>query len=156
MLYLHGEINEDSTSDFIKELDKTKGDIIIDIMSDGGCWYSAVAIYNKLISSNKYIITIGNSFVSSAASIIIVCGNERKIYKNSTILVHDGIDTLGEMRPSQVKAVAAQRNKDRELMYRIYAKHTNKTVRFWRNRCASEFYFDARKALELEFIDSVI
>ena len=75
-----------------KELNRLKAlntkQITVKINSYGGDCNDALAIHDALQDHSAKIITQGNGYVASAATIIFMAGEERKISKNALFLIH--------------------------------------------------------------------
>jgi len=73
----------------LSELERSPGDIYISLCSAGGDAYSALAIASRLEQSPNTIIVTGYGFVASAAVIILAYGDERRLTKESWVMVHE-------------------------------------------------------------------
>lgn len=76
--------------DFIRDLDELAGcsDITVHINSGGGDMYAGIAIYNRLKSLSANITTINDGLAASAASIIFMSGDVRKVHAGSNTMIH--------------------------------------------------------------------
>jgi ATP-dependent protease ClpP protease subunit len=72
-------------------------DIILEIMSGGGCVKSALSIYDMLRRTSEafkrnvakpHIITVGVGLIASSATLIFAAGDQRLAYKHTTFLFH--------------------------------------------------------------------
>lgn len=63
-------------------------DITVKINSPGGSAFDGITIHNALKSHNAKVTTIAEGLAASAASLIFMAGNERKMHENSFLVNH--------------------------------------------------------------------
>lgn len=159
-IYVFEEITENSFKEFSKNLKFFENmnpftNVTIHIMSNGGDWYSALGYYDLIKSSTLKTTAIGYGSVSSSASIIFLACDNKLLHKYSTILLHDGSESL-EYKPKDAENVLKEVNRQSNIMYEIYAESTNKDFEFWKLNCGTEFYISAEEAVEYGFADKII
>jgi ATP-dependent Clp protease protease subunit len=160
VINLTGEINED----MFKLLDAalaemeagSKSSVTIKINSPGGEVYQAMAIVGRLRESKCNIVTMGYGAVMSAATLILACGDKRKISKYSWFMNHEMGYELGETRHSQAKAYVAQADKEEKTWVQWMAEFTKKSAKFWLdNGVGIDAYFSAEQLVDLGVVDEL-
>lgn len=123
-ILLSGEIDLDTFNFLFQSLhilDMSNGDIHLYINSEGGDLSQAMAMYDLITNCNNSVIGIVYGEASSAASIILQACCERRMSKNSYIMVHIGYEeTSGH--PSTKKAWDTKYEKDAEWIKDVYLK----------------------------------
>lgn len=77
-------------NEFLDDLENlsTRPDITIRINSGGGNMNAGVVIYNRLRELSANITTINDGLAASAASIIFLAGDVRKMHPGSIVMIH--------------------------------------------------------------------
>lgn len=133
-----------------KHKDKTAP--IIELSSDGGCWYAGIGIYDQ-IRSRSYPVTVRVSGMAmSMGSIILQAGDKRLLGRYATVMCHDGQD-VAVGTPENVTQWAKHGQNICNAMYGIYAERSGKTVAFWKKRCKKDFILSADEAIKLGLAD---
>ena len=107
----------------LKELN-TKN-IEVRINSLGGYVDHALAIHDALKDHPSHITTIVNSFCASAATIIAMAGDERKISKNALYLIHKCSNRVNGNEHDLEMELESQK-KTNGVFYNIYKEHCKK------------------------------
>jgi ATP-dependent Clp protease protease subunit len=130
-------------------------EITVYLNSFGGCWFNGIAIYDaiKACPCPVTIYVVGSAM--SMGSIILQAADQRIIYPNGTIMVHDGYETRVDDIPKTFQNWAEYSKKSQQIMYEIYAERSGRTPGFWRKKCASDLILTAREAKELGLVDSI-
>lgn len=95
------------------------------INSPGGSVYTAIGIYNLLKSKNVEVVITGQA--ASAAGYIAMAGKNRKIYSNSTFLIHS-ISTMAIGNEKEMRKVAENMETLKGLVAGNYAAASGRTV----------------------------
>lgn len=86
------DIDNKLAIDFIKNLRLLESandtEIKIHLISPGGHWHSAIAIYDSIKNSKLKITIIGYGEIASAATIILQAADVRLVMPNSLLLIH--------------------------------------------------------------------
>jgi ATP-dependent Clp protease protease subunit len=158
-IFLFGDINEQvavsfrQKFEFLVKINKF-APININIMSNGGDWYSALGMYDTITTSDTPVYCYGMGMVASAATIIFAAGDERVLYPHSTILIHDGTEYF-EGKTVDAKQTLWEMARQSDVMYAIYEKNSNRDKEFWKGKCSSEFYVSAEEAVDLGIADRI-
>lgn len=160
IINLTGEIDKDMFNLLDAALTEmeagSKSTITVKINSPGGEVYQAMAIVGRLRESKCNIITIGYGAVMSAATLILACGNKRKISTYSWFMHHESGYDLGETSHSQAKAYVAQADKEEKSWAQWMAEFTSKPIDFWlKNGIGTDVYFSAQQLLKLGVVDEL-
>lgn len=107
----------------LKELN-TKN-IEVRICSYGGCVDHALAIHDALRDHTAKITTVVNSYCASAATVIAMAGDVRKISKNALFLIHQCSSSVWGNAHDLEMELESQRTTN-EVIYNIYKEHCAK------------------------------
>lgn len=167
-LQLFGEIsseeswwNEDCVTyrDFIADLNALgeKKNINVVIQSGGGDVFAANAIYNALIL-NKAVITgtiIG--ICASAATIVLMACDKRKIAKNAILMAHNPSITLwGSYTSEDLLKLADVTDQVKKSIVTAYMERLNKTEEEINQLMDAESWYVGQEAVDAGFCDEVI
>lgn len=111
------------------ERDSKKG-VLIKIFSEGGSVYEALAIVGRLTKSKCHITTEGYGCVMSAATIILACGDKRRMSEYGTFMHHEAAYQV-DGRHSQVKNYVAHAEREELLWAKWMAEFSNRDADFW-------------------------
>lgn len=109
---------------FIKNLDYlnslSENEIIIKMMTCGGCWNYGMAMYDAIKGSKSHITSISYAHARSMSSIIPQAADRRLIHKHADFMVHYGTyEDSGDWR--KVANGVDFTKKANEVMINIYA-----------------------------------
>lgn len=162
IIYLNGEIDQESADKFIKILmflDKTAGEITIILNSDGGCVSSGFALYDtiKLCQNEVEIKVLGS--VMSIATIILQAGDKRIMSENSRLMLHRGEMALDD-HITNVEAAVKESKAVEDIMLNIYLekiheKQPNFTMSRMKKLLDFDHYMSAQRCLEFGLVDHV-
>ena len=130
--------------------------VTIKINSPGGEVYEALAMIGRIKSSNCEIITEGFGAVMSAATLILMAGDIRKMSKYCVPMYHEISYGVGGDHES-IKEQVAQSEKELKRWASYYEEFSNKNRAFWLSKMKKkEFYPTPEQMLEYGAIDEVI
>lgn len=153
-IYINGELGENvHLVDVIKQIQGSPNAerYNVYINSIGGTVDVGFDIYNYLVSLNKHIVTIGNGIVASAATVIFMAGNERKLRKNTDFMIHlpwgEAVGTADEIQSYA------------DLLYRyekkvvdFYVKTTGLTEEAIKPLLKNETWLNSSDAFDMNFL----
>ena len=101
-IYYYGDVETESTLEFLDQFKKLEVDLLkkaielpgysptirVHIHSDGGDVFSGLSMMDTLKSSRVNVVTIAEGTCCSAATFILLGGNERLMWKHSFVLIH--------------------------------------------------------------------
>lgn len=164
MIYISGTIDDDAYIKFSEELreqEKAKPDITntvgVTLISDGGSVYSALAFHDRIRSSPCTIRITGVGCIFSAATLILAAGDERRMTKNSWVMVHE--DTAGVSRSTKVSPGEVEMWHARDLEDQwnaILEGLTNLSAAEWAELNKEVTYLTAADCLEYGLIDRIV
>ena len=159
-IYLGGDIDFLSAEQAIKGMHLLKvkdasAEIEIILNSPGGDIFDGFAIYDMIKSLDKINVTISVlGQAMSMGAIILQAADERVIHPNACIMIHDGYSAHEDyQRNTEVWAKYMREN--RQEMYKLFAKKTGQTSKFWERKCATDCIFTAEQALEMKLVDKI-
>lgn len=130
--------------------------ITVKINSPGGSVYEALAIVGRIKASPCEITTIGMGCIMSAATLILACGDLRKISKYCMSMFHQSSYGL-EGSHEEVKEQVKQMEQEEKLWAKWVAELSNKSENFWyRTVKKKDVYLTADKMLQYGVIDEII
>jgi ATP-dependent Clp protease protease subunit len=131
------------------------------ISSYGGEMYEMFGLYDVLNTVTCPIVTVAVGKCQSAAPLLVAVGTKGKRYAcpNTSFMFHQSSDyEEGEGGASRLGHIETEVKHHREIeerWYKLLAKHSNKTVAFWRSQAKKEgnSYYTAEEALEYGIVD---
>lgn len=135
--------------------------VTVSINSPGGLAYEGMAIYNALAAHQGEVTTINEGLAYSAASIIFMAGDRRKVHESSHFGIHRSRGG-GFGTSTTVMAVADFLDKLDDLAIDLYARRTENTVdqitQWIDGKSNGEMgtMFDAAEAVEASFATEIV
>lgn len=138
------------------EADSRKG-ITVRIHSEGGSVYEALAIIGRLRSSKiTKLTTEGYGQIMSAATMILACGDERRISKFAYFMHHEAAYGVEYGRVSEHEDLLEQVKKEENDWAKWMAGFSNKTTKFWKETgCRKDAYFSPTELIKLGVVDEI-
>lgn len=167
-LQLFGEIssedswwNEDSVTyrDFIADLNALgdKKNINVVIQSSGGDVFAANAIYNALILNKATITGTIIGICASAATIILMACDKRRIAKNAILMAHNPSITLwGSYTSEDLLKLADVTDQVKKSIATAYMERLDKTEEEINQIMDVESWYVGQEAVDAGFCDEVI
>lgn len=161
-LYLEGAIAEETwygdevtPKQFKSELMTDKGDITIWINSPGGDVFAAAQIYNLLMDYPGKVTVKIDGIAASAASVIAMAGGEVLMSPVSMLMIHNPI-TIAFGDTVEMEKAIAMLNEVKESIINAYEIKTGMSRTKISHLMDAETWFNAKKAVELGFADSIL
>lgn len=161
VIRINGEINDEvfdlvDTGMTIMEK-QGRGNIIIRINSDGGEVYSALAIVGRLKKSKSVkIITEGYGRIMSAATLILACGDKRRISQYAFFMHHEAAYDAGDLKLSSMKHQLAQWEAEEKFWAEKMAEFTEKDANWWAKQgVGQDAYFSPEQLLDFGVVDEI-
>lgn len=159
-IYFDDEVNETTVGHairnirYLEHLDDTKP-IHIYLSSFGGSVYDGLGLYDVIRACSAPVFTYGHSKIMSMGTIILIAGDHRYAYPNTTVMVHEPSDFVaGQLEDIKIAAKEAERLAD--ILVALYVEHTTtKDPAYWRG-LKKDTYFSAETALEMGMIDEIL
>lgn len=162
IVYLDGEIDDDSAKDIIKKLLKldlhNHNDITMYINSPGGSVSSGLAIFDVMNMIKSKVSTICVGRCASMSCVLLVNGakGKRYILPNAEIMIHE----VSAMNYGKVTEMQEKLEHSKSLNHRLWKIIANKTKKSYkdikREATMKDKWYSAQEALKYGFVDRVL
>lgn len=138
------------------EQDNSTEAITIKVNSEGGLVYEAFAMIGRIKSSPCPIITEGYGCVMSAATLILMSGDVRRLSRYCSTMFHAmQYGTNGDH--ADIKDHVAQADKEMKNLAKYYEEFSTQPASFWTRKIKKkEYYPTAEEMLSNGAIDEII
>lgn len=161
-LFLNGEISDETwfgdevtPQAFRDELESDTGNVTVWINSPGGDVFAASQIYSMLRDYKGSVTIRIDSLAASAASVIAMSGDRVLMNPTGILMIHDPMMFAAGNTRDMEKAIDIL-NEVKETIINAYAEKTNLSRKKISELMSNETWMNARKALELGFIDEIL
>lgn len=135
---------------------QSKKAVTIRINSPGGDTYAAMAIVGRIKNSKCQIITEGYGHIMSAGTILLSCGDKRKVSQYAWFMHHEASYGV-EGRHSTIKSAVNQMEKEERAWNKWMAQFTKRDEDFWNEHgIGTDAYFTPDQLIELGVADEII
>ena len=145
---------------FRSELKKLSGDITLRINSPGGNVSEAAAVHSALIekrNEGSNINVMIDGYAGSAASFVMLVGNNIKIAPMGGVLIHNArIHYYGPMTVDVVDKIKANLQSIDKSVVKLYTGKTKKSETEVRELMGEEKRLNADEAIEFGLVDEVL
>lgn len=134
-------------------LDAKQGDIEFWINSGGGSVYHMYAIYDAIKNCTNKVICIGTGHVASAATLLLVAGDESYATKHTMFMAHEGDLNFEEGENVSPLTLASDLAADMKLekrYCRLMAENTKPTANWW-----MKYAIESKRAMWLDLDDMI-
>lgn len=156
---IHGEITDETFSRFSKKLTKLaaldNSPIVLELHSEGGSPYAALAIYGRIVSSSVPVHVVAFGAVMSAATIILAAGHKRSMAPESWFMTHLS-ESKAEGNFKSQKRAAEQAYREELQWAEILSKHSLLSAKEWYNMSINTTYLSAQQCLQYGLIDNIL
>lgn len=162
IIQIVGDIDEDKFKLIDGALSEMEADsrkaITIRINSCGGSVYDALAIVGRIKTSKCKIITEGFGCVMSAATMILACGNLRRISQFAWFMSHESRYEVTDRSHTAAVNFVKQSEREEIQWAECMAKFTKMDFDFWKKTGTGgkDAYFIAKELLEMGIVDEII
>jgi len=129
--------------------------IKIYIYSNGGDVIAGLGLIAAIKNSVTEVQTICLGLAASMGALILISGHKRIIYKNSTVLLHDGSLSVSSSRSKAKQTMAFYDSLEKRLKDFI-VDNTKIDSDLYDKKCDEEWYLFGDECLELGIVDKVI
>lgn len=140
---------------FSDELHEGEGDITVWIDSPGGDCFAAAQIYNMLKDYKGKVTVRIDSLAASAASVIAMAGDTVEISPVAMMMIHNPV-TLSFGNAADMQKAIDMLNEVKASIMNAYQLKTGLSRSKISKLMDNETWFNAKKAVELGFADSVL
>jgi len=165
-IYLIGDIEKDTARGVIERLRELANDstkpITIYINSAGGNVTDGLAIHDavrEIVSRNIEVTIIVQGMAYSMGSVVLQAAStgRRFSYPHSWIMIHEPAKWAGWQSTSAAAQHLDRLKQMQAQIYEILAKRSGKSLqKIIRDTKRTDFYLDAKKALEYGLIDGIV
>jgi len=138
------------------EIEAPNKPIELHMNSYGGDPGAMLYLHDVILASPCQIKFYGGGNIMSSATWIMVCCDERYLYPNTTIMVHDGSLELNATNHTDMLIKAKEEKRLQDLLYDIYAANTKMPKEFWQEVCQRDMHITASEAVSLGMADKLI
>ena len=162
ILMLNGHIStetwlgDDVTPEIFRdELNSGTGNVTVWINSPGGDCFAAAQIYNMLMEYRGNVDVRIDGIAASAASVIAMAGNTVSISPVGMMMIHNPA-TISKGDEQEMKRAIDRLSEIKESIINAYELKTGLPRKQLSNLMNAESWFNAKKAKELGFVDSIL
>lgn len=137
------------------ESDHPKKPIEIHLSSAGGDVNAALYLKDIILSSTCQFKFFGGGKVKSSATFIMAVCDERYLYPDTEVLVHDGTNDPPAGTTDQ-KIDVEENERLQEVLEKIYTENSRMPKDFWAKICKRDTYLTAEEAIFLGLADAII
>lgn len=153
------EINSETFQRFSLQLSELEQDsldpVVLEINSEGGSVYDALAICGRMDASKCSIHTHGYGSVMSAATLILANGDLRKISRHAWFMVHEASDKIKGSITGLTHHIKQARREETQWAV-IMSDLTDVPKETWLELSANVTYMTAEECLQLGVVDAII
>lgn len=133
----------------------SKKPVEIHMNSYGGDPYAMLYIHDLILASPVQFKFYGGGAIMSAATWVMAVCDERYLYKNTTIMVHNGnMSADGNLTDVEIRIEEEKRLQS--LLEEIYAANSRMPKSFWSEICKRDLYLTADEVILLGLADKII
>ena len=155
-VFLTTEVNPASMNRLLLQLmyleqEDQKKEIRLYINSPGGSVTSGLAICDYIAMMKAPVTTICTGTASSMGALIFLSGKKRLMLPHSWLMIHDpsyGSNNIGGKKPHEIQRELDQLNEIREMLAKIIAEKTGKTMDEVYAVTATDSFYSAEQAIE--------
>ena len=158
---LVGEVNGDTVNALIRQLrylqsKDPKAPITLYINSPGGSVDSGMALYDVMQAVSCPVRTICVGLAASMAALLFVSGAERDMLPHSRLMIHDPLIVQTGGSALKLKAISDDLMETRQIIAKVIAEHSGKSMEEVLEKTASDSYFRAEEAVKFGLADHII
>lgn len=142
----------------IMENEATKKSIELHMSSPGGDPYSLLRLHDVIQASPCQIKFFGSGEISSAATWIMACCDERYLTPNTFVLIHDSGSYGESVAPVKLTDAYIAVEQDKRLqdkLNQIYADNSRMPLEFWEEVVKRDVWLTAEEAIMLGLADKI-
>ena len=155
-----GEVSTQSIEQAVRALHALVNDdpykpIELYMSSGGGDPYAMLRLYDEILSCPCPVKFFGGGVIQSSATWIMCICDERYLFPNTTVMIHDGTESIkGTHTDVRIELSEAVRLQD--MLYDVYAANSKMPKSFWQDVCQRDLYLTAEETCQLGLADSII
>lgn len=140
------------------EAEDSEKDINLYINSPGGSVTAGLAIYDTMRYIKPAVSTICVGMAASMGAILLTGGTEgkRSALPNAKIMIHQPWVGGLQGQTTDIEIHAKEMLKTRDSLYKIFVKHTGKTLEQIAKDCDRDYFLTSEEAKEYHLIDNIL
>ena len=146
-------------NEFLDDLENLSSysNLTIRINSPGGDMNAGVVIYNRLRELGAHITTVCDGLAASAASLIFMAGDTRRLYSSSIVMIHGAAVLLWDYYQEQgVRSVLSMLAAHNQAGINVYVDRTGLDEAEVRQMVEAETWMTGQEAVDKGFATEVI
>lgn len=157
-----GEITAELVHSLILQLrylqkEDPEKEITLYINSPGGEVASGLALYDVMKAVSCPVRTVCLGTAASMAAILFLSGDQRDIFPHGKVMIHDPlISQMPGGNALKLNKISQDLMKTREIIGKIIAEHTGRTLEEVYEKTAEDSYFDAGESLDWGLADRIV
>lgn len=140
---------------FLEHKLKPSSAIEIEISSHGGDAHAALAYYHKIRASKRTINTTGLGSVASAATLILLAGDHRRLASTGWVMVHEGYGEPGETLEECERSVKQGRRLENQWN-QLFFERTGVNATLWEKLNKKTTWLTAEECLSYNVINEIV
>lgn len=133
-----------------------KTPIEIHMNSYGGDPYSMMYLVDVMLSSTCKFVFYGGGAIMSCASWIMAVADERWLYPNARILLHNGSEYAPEQTYDDFHIFADESKRLMDNLIDIYVENSRMPKSFWEDICKRDAYLSSQETIMLGLADFIV
>lgn len=129
--------------------------IELHMSSYGGDTYAMLRLHDEILACPCQIKFFGGGAIMSSATFIMAACDERYLYPNATVMVHE-LSTSSDGRHTDIKIDAAENNRLMNQLCSIYEANSRMPKEFWMDIAQRDVYLSSNEAIKLGLADKII
>ena len=162
-VFVEGQINAESACEFVKKIlllnqEDSHSPIRVLINSPGGEINSGMLMYDVIQASKAPIQTFCIGRAYSMAAVLLACGNHgRYMLPHSELMIHEPLlgSSIGGSS-SSIKSVSETLQATKQMLDKLLAKHTGKSVKEVEKATGYDHYFNAEESVKFGLCDEIV
>ncbi len=162
VIMVTGQVNSQMSYNIIAQLKKLEymdptAPITMVINSPGGSVIDGLAIYDIMRESKCKILTVGNGMQASMGSILLAGGDDRRMTKNSMVLIHQIMGGAeGGTQHSDFEISGAFMAQQHETLKSVYVEFTGLNHKFWDIVGERDTWLTSEQAEKIGYIHKIV
>lgn len=138
-------------------LDHPKTPIEIHMNSYGGDAYAMLGLYDTIQNATCQIKFYGKGAIMSAATWIMCGSDERHLFPNTRVMVHNGwTDSIITSKVTDAEISMEEEKFLQNKLEEIYASDSRMPYEFWHEVCKRDLFMSAEEAIQLGLADRIV
>lgn len=129
--------------------------IELHMSSYGGDTYAMLRLHDEILACPCQIKFFGGGAIMSSATFIMAACDERYLYPNATVMVHE-LSTSSDGRHTDIQVNATEDRRLMKILYRIYEENSRMPAEFWEDVCQRDLHMSASEAVSLGLADKIL